>query len=228
MPNVRLSLPDTCGHVRAGRPRSAQPSALATARRLERASVSGSCFHGQREARAPSVARVPGAGAAARRNVWRLMLSGAAARAGACSASLCESEQAPRAFGSRCRFARASGTTAPGRVDFRNSGRHQQSGSADETPWSSANPGVSFRLGTVVAPVWDPVASGGDGGVAAVNRKCVRMRALGRERLWFFVGRRRRAVPDHPGFTLDASDALGRNAGAVRRWLEPRPLRWLG
>jgi hypothetical protein len=74
--------------------------------------VSGGCFHGQREARAPSVARVPGAGAAVRRNVWRLMLSGAAARAGACSASLCESEHAPRAFGSRCRFASPSGTTA--------------------------------------------------------------------------------------------------------------------
>jgi hypothetical protein len=60
----------------------------------------------------PVSAPVPGAGAAVRRNVWRLILSGAAAGAGACSASLCESEQALRAFGWRCRFASPSGTTA--------------------------------------------------------------------------------------------------------------------
>ena len=35
-------------------------------------------------------------------------------------------------------------------------------------------------------------------------------------------------MPDHSGVPLDARDALGRNAEAVGRWLEPRPLRRLG
>ena len=35
-------------------------------------------------------------------------------------------------------------------------------------------------------------------------------------------------MPDHPGLTLDDRYPLGSDAGAVRRWLEPRPLRRLG
>lgn len=106
-----------------------------------------------------------------RRNVWRLMLSGAGARAAACSASLCESEQAPRAFGWRCRFASPSGTTAHAMptsscTELRIAGSMQQSGARAET--TRCRPKRYGVLAEIeLAPVRADRSSRGKGGCLA-------------------------------------------------------------